>query len=95
VKVLNALWNNGNPKILSVDDFQKIGSTEHTTYNKLSYKPAWDLLEKVDSKKRKLSIRGIQFMTGELKIPKSIMKQDNGEWVPNPNAKYSGIEDFQ
>jgi hypothetical protein len=95
LKVLNALWNNGNSKILSVDDFQKIGSTEHTTYNKLSYKPAWGLLEKVDSKKRRLSIRGIQFMKGELKIPKSIIKQDNEEWVPNTNAQLLGIEDFQ
>jgi hypothetical protein len=95
VKVLRELWNNGDPKTLSVDDFQKFGSTEHTTYNKLSYKPAWGLIEKVDSKKRQLSKRGIQFMKGDLKIPKSIIKQDNEEWVPNTNAQLSGIEDFQ
>lgn len=95
VKVLDALWNNGDPKILSVKDFQKKGSTEHTTYNKLSYKPAWGLLEDVDKKRRKLSERGKLFMKGALKIPKSIIKQDNGEWEANPNAPLVGIEDFR
>lgn len=94
VAVLKELWDNGKPRILSVDHFQKIGSTAHTTYLKLSYKPAWGLIEKVDNKRRKLSDRGIQFMEGKLKIPKSIIKQDNGEWVADINTQLIGIESY-
>jgi len=69
IKVLKALWNNGEPRTLEIDDFKPLGDTAYTTYKKLSRSPAWALIESVDSRKRKLSSRGIEFMKGQLKIP--------------------------
>lgn len=74
INVLHALWNNGDPIELSTSALQQMGSTEHTTYMKLSYKPDWNLIEKLDSKTRRLTDRGVLFMKGELKIPKTIVK---------------------
>ena len=66
---------------------QKLGSSVHTTYSKLSYKPAWGLIEKVDTRARRLSKRGIDFMQGLLTIPNAVEKDPiTGEWTATKNA---------
>ena len=58
---------------MSAADLQKVGSTEHTTYSKLSYSPAWGLLAKAGRGKGSwLSQRGIEFMTNKIQIPEKI-----------------------
>lgn len=66
IKTLKLFWNEGNHVALLAADLQKIGSTEHTTYSKLSYKPAWGLLDKAGrGKESRLSDIGVKFMKNE------------------------------
>lgn len=91
--VLRTLWNDGKPRSLSTADLQKMGSTAHTTYMKLSYAPAWKLIEKADSRTRRLSERGVQFMQGKVQIPRTIQKDPvSGLWIALPSAEKVSIQ---
>lgn len=78
-----------DPKELTVEELQPLGSTIHTTYSKLSYKPAWGLLEKLGRGKAKLTEKGIKFINGEISIPYSISKDINtDDYIPTENTTY-------
>ena len=92
---LLGFWNGGNPRDVTVAELQKLGSTVHTTYGKLRYAPAWALIEYLDSKSRRLTERGKQFLEGNLKIPYTIVrKADSQDWEPAENTRYVGISEM-
>ncbi|MBM9576217.1 caspase family protein [Leptospira sp. 201903070] len=94
-EVLLLLWNNGNVKEISMSELSAISSSVYTTYNKLSYKPAWGLIEDVSQNIRKLSEKGIQFMNGEITIPLTIQKNyENGDWEPASGAIFVNASDL-
>lgn len=94
-QVLNVLWNNGNPRKVTISELQKLGSTQHTTYSKLAYSPIWALITKNRSKTIILSERGVQFFKGEIKIPIKIRRNpETQEWEPAPNTEYTGCNDL-
>lgn len=94
-KVLNILFNDGSPKILTISQLQALGSSEHTTYSKLGYAPAWNLIKK-EGRQVKLSDRGLELMQGKIAIPKSIyLNSETGEWIPEENTDTFQVENKQ
>ncbi|WP_367899208.1 caspase domain-containing protein [Leptospira sp. WS58.C1] len=87
--VLLSLWNEGNPTSKSVDELFLLGRSVYTTYSKLSYKPAWALIEKPGKGLPiKLTERGISFMKGDIKIPLAIRRKPESEiWEPIDNIE--------
>ena len=96
---LLTLWNNGSPKVFSINELQKKGSTIHTTYSKLDYKPGWGLLDKVGSNKRGKQIQlnplGCAFMRNEIELPYNIQKCPNSEeWKAAPRTRMVKFKDI-
>jgi hypothetical protein len=92
---LLAFWNNGNPRPMTVSELQKYGSSVHTTYKKLGYAPGWALVEDVDRNTRQLTDKGLSFVKGEIKIPRTIIKMgDSSRWEPMPGSKDVSIADL-
>jgi hypothetical protein len=89
VGILKLFWNDGSPKEFTAADLQRMGSTEHTTYSKLTYTPAWGLLEKAGrGKLTHLSKRGHNFMQNKLPVPEKIQKDpDSNNWHATQGAK--------
>jgi hypothetical protein len=91
VNVVKALWNDGNQKTLTPKEIDKLcGKGAYGNHKKLSLSP-WDLVENVpnDGKKRRLTQRGIEFMQGEIGVPRSITQDPKtGEWVPTEETDY-------
>ncbi|NMC59715.1 MAG: caspase family protein [Candidatus Methanofastidiosa archaeon] len=75
LRLLITLWNNGNPIALSPNEIlDKTGSqSAYANHNKLSLSP-WNLIRDNRNKKRELTQRGIDFINGNLSIPKIIME---------------------
>jgi hypothetical protein len=74
-KILDALWNNGDEVELDASEIlEQTGSqSAYGNHNKLSYAP-WSLVEdSPDSRKRRLTDRGREFIQGKIKIPKVII----------------------
>jgi hypothetical protein len=96
VLVLRALWNDGNPRILRPHQIEEITKSKaaYGNHNKLSYAP-WDLVETVNGSSRQLNERGIEFMRGNLTIPKDIVLDNNsGDYVAKPECEYLTINDL-
>lgn len=75
LKLLLTLWNDGKPIALSPNEIlERTGSqSAYANHNKLSFSP-WDLVRDSKNGKRELTIRGIEFINGEIKIPKIIVQ---------------------
>jgi hypothetical protein len=73
LKLLLTLWNDGKPIALSPNEIlEKTGSqSAYANHNKLSFSP-WDLVRDNRNGKRELTQKGIDFVTGNLVIPKFI-----------------------
>jgi len=94
-QVLTLLWNNGSPRTVTVSELQRLGSSIHTTYRKLGYKPAWGLIEETSEGARRLSQRGVDFMAGRIVISSAIEKEPiTAEWNPAPNARTLHSDDL-
>lgn len=94
-RIVEALWNNGDSRELSIDELGNIGRGVYSNHSKLSL-PPWNLLQDGQSgSHRVLTERGIQFAKGETTIPKRIIKDsETWEWVPDPTAKMIQITDL-
>jgi hypothetical protein len=75
IRILEALWNTGDEKYLSPEEIGELcGHSAYCNHNKLSFAP-WDLVETVpNSRNRRLTEQGRQFMRGEIYLPKTIMQ---------------------
>ena len=76
IKILEALWNNGNERILSPEEISQLcGKGAYGNHSKLSLEP-WGLVENVDDnpKKRRLTLRGKQFIQNKLSVPRTIVQ---------------------
>ncbi|MCD4674255.1 MAG: caspase family protein [Anaerolineaceae bacterium] len=91
VNVVKALWNDGNRKILTPKEIDRLcGKGAYGNHNKLSLLP-WDLVENVpnSTKQRKLTQRGISFMKGKISVPRSITQDPKtGEWYPTEGTEF-------
>jgi hypothetical protein len=77
LNLLDVLWNDGNPISLSKKEIlEKTNSASaYANHNKLSL-PPWNLLETKEGK-RQLTERGLEFISGKIKIPKSVTEYKN------------------
>lgn len=93
LKVLDLLWNNGNPQEKNLSDLRPLGDSEYTTYSKLSYSPAWGLIIKGGKGKPfHLTEKGIRFMKGEIKVPNIIrLSESENAWSKAPSGKLIDI----
>lgn len=95
-KTLKAFWNNGDHLELNTADLSKIGRTEHTTYSKLEYGPAWSLIEKPKRGTGRLTERGIAFMQGELQVADIIERNEKtGEWHAADGSQLVYLNDLE
>jgi hypothetical protein len=96
LSILNALWNNGQERDLSPDEIGKLCSkSAYCNHNKLSFAP-WDLVETVpESRRRRLTERGRQFVLGKLDVPKMVViNPQTKEATPAENTKYVKYKDL-
>jgi hypothetical protein len=93
-KILLEFWNNGNPRELTTEQLQPIGSTVHTTYSKLQHYP-WALIMKPARGVGRLTKRGIDFIQNKIAIPYSIYKNDNNdEWEATPGTRMISFNEY-
>jgi hypothetical protein len=95
-EVLFALWNNGKNRMLTPQDIDRIcGKGAYGNHNKLSL-PPWALVEDVPyTKNRRLSKRGIEFVSGKISIPKQIIQnQETGKWEEVIGTKHLYINEL-
>ncbi len=93
IKVLDALWNNGNERLLTTADIDRIcGKGAYGNHSKLSYEQ-WELVEDGDTPRtRRLSKKGEKFMQGKLEVPRTIEKDPkSGKYIPANNTAYVNI----
>lgn len=96
VAVLNALWNEGNPRDLRPSDIADITGLKgaYGNHQKLSFKP-WDLVESV-GRRRRLTDRGVAFMQGKLSVPRDVVwNNERKTYVPKQDTDLVRIQDFQ
>lgn len=96
-KIINTLWNNGEPRELPKSEILKLcGRGSYGNHNKLSLEP-WQLVETAPkSSNRRLTKKGISFAKGKIKIPKSIEKDPHtGKWLPSPGSIEITINDVK
>lgn len=74
LRLLEILWNGGHPISLAPGEIlEKTGSqSAYANHNKLSL-DHWNLLSTNSQSKRELTPKGIQFLQGDIKIPKTIV----------------------
>lgn len=97
ISIIEALWNNGNERILSPEQIRQLcGNGAYGNHNKLSYEP-WDLVETVQrSQKRKLTIKGKRFIQNKLTIPKKIVEDPKtGKMSPDKKTQMVNYSFFQ
>ena len=100
VAVLQVLWNNGQAQALRPSQIadQSGGKGAYGNHSKLSYSP-WNLVETVPGSKprlRRLSERGIEFMKGNLAVPRDIVHDSaTNLYVEKPGSDAVAIEDFE
>lgn len=75
LKILIELWNDGSPLALSPNEIlERTGSVyAYGNHSKLSLS-AWNLVSDDNDGKRKLTQRGVDFINGRLKVPKTIIE---------------------
>lgn len=78
LKLMLALWNSGNPKAMTPSEILESTSSQsaYANHNKLSLSP-WDLIKDGKDGKRELTEKGIQFITQQCQIPKTIIENKN------------------
>ncbi len=95
--VIQALWNNGNDRELSLSQIQDMcGMGAYGNHQKLSLEP-WGLVENAPNSKRKrrLTHNGKLFAKGKLKIPKTIEKDPStGKWIASPGTPEINVFDL-
>jgi len=94
-RIIEFLWNNGDPIGATPSDIlQNIGAGAYGNHSKLSL-PPWGLVENdLETPKRKLTKRGIQFVKDEYKIPLILIRDpDSLEWVADPESERIRISD--
>jgi hypothetical protein len=97
VAVLRALWNDGNPRELSPGDIADITGIKgaYGNHRKLSFQP-WDLVETVGTTRRRLNERGIEFMKGNLLVPRNIVSDERRiVYTKKNDTDMIGIADFE
>lgn len=74
IRILEELWNNGNIRDLDPEEIRSFcGNGAYGNHNKLSFEP-WNLVETVpQTKRRRLTERGIQFLNNMISIPKTVV----------------------
>ena len=88
------MWDNGRICSLTPPDIYPMGSTAYTTYRKICYSPAWDLITEVADKCFSLTDRGKAFFQGTITIPKTIEKDPvSNKRYPAQDASEIGIND--
>jgi hypothetical protein len=94
--IVLALWNEGYPRALRPGEILEVcGRGAYGNHSKLSFAP-WQLVETCpESKKRRLTEKGLLFVQGSVKIPKTI-KTDavRGIWIPSPGSPEISIDDL-
>jgi hypothetical protein len=88
LKLLLVMWNGGNPIALTPSEIlEKTGSqSAYANHNKLSLEQ-WELVKDTKNGKRELTNRGIEFVKGGVKIPKTIIENKNTRiCVPAPGS---------
>lgn len=93
--ILLALWNDGTPLALSPKEIlEKTSSVgAYGNHSKLSFSP-WDLVIDDENGKRKLTQRGIQFVNGQLDLPKTINENKNTRVCSiAPGSSFLKVED--
>lgn len=96
VRILKELWNGGNCRTLLPTEIGNLcGNGAYCNHNKLSFQD-WNLVETdPDSRGRRLNNRGILFMKGELRVPKTLLFNPNTkELIPADTKNFVGINDF-
>jgi hypothetical protein len=96
ISILEALWNKGKPQSLSPDNIRDIcGNGAYGNHNKLSLEP-WQLVETIpNTRMRKLTKRGEQFMQNKLKVPKKINKDPKSQkMIDAKKTEYVNYKDF-
>ena len=86
--LMEVLWNQGHPITLSPNDIlEKTGSqSAYANHNKLSL-AHWELLTTTIQNKRELTTKGIEFLLGKIKIPKTIIEnKETRECNPAKNC---------
>jgi hypothetical protein len=81
--VLELLWNDGEVREITTQEIlQKLGQGAYANNRKLGYAP-WELIKTGShAKARVITPRGIDFVSGNLKIPRRIIKvSDTNEWI--------------
>ena len=75
ITILEALWNNGNERSLSLDEIDRLcDKGAYGNHRKLSLDP-WRLIEDGEnSRYRKLTQRGKQFLANKLSVPKTVVQ---------------------
>lgn len=93
---LELLWNDGKEQTVSLTDILKtLGQSAYGNHSKLSYGP-WGLVEDHgDTKHRRLTPRGKQFMAGKVKMPETIEKDASGNWQAAQRSKLVSLEEIR
>lgn len=97
VQILEALWNNGHERTLSPSEIGDLCSNgAYCNHNKLSF-PPWSLVETIpNTRVRRLTNRGRQFLQNQLQVPKVIVEDPvTGEKSSADGTIYVSYEDFQ
>jgi len=82
IRILEALWNRGDERDLSPEEIRSsCGNGAYGNHNKLSFAP-WDLVETIpNSKRRRLTERGKQFIQNVLAIPRTVVQDPRTDQV--------------
>lgn len=94
--ILRYLWNDGDPREVSLTQILKsLGQSAYGNHSKLSLAP-WRLVEDgKNSKHRRLTERGKQFLLGKLRLPEMIERNlQTGEWEAG-KGRIVGIDDVK
>ena len=95
-QILDLLWNEGKPQSVSLTDIRnKCGAGAYGNHSKLSLGP-WDLVEDaVDTRHRRLTERGRQFVIGQLKVPRKIILDPQTQaWRADDDVQWISYSDI-
>lgn len=96
IHILEELWNNGNEQSLSPEQIGKLcGHSAYCNHNKLSFAP-WQLLETIpNSRRRRLTERGRQFIRGDIEVPKVVLQDPRtNEVIAAENSEFVEYANF-